>query len=209
MKATADMIDTVNTLKYPEHQSQWLDVMGVVRWQATGALEGESAVANATDTDTDALSSIDANAAQVSAPIDAPTSTAALPDALDVPAAVAAADYCVLGAAALTAQEAYLLAGMMLSVGAERAVYAYVADDLLESVLETGLAALPQVTMYALSAAHWRGLNDIPNTVALVALGAAVYETQWVLPTLEELMAEPLKKREAWQVLKKIKLSKA
>lgn len=209
MKATADMIDTVNTLKYPEHQSQWLDVMGVVRWQATGALEGESAVVNATDTDTDALSSIDANAAQVSAPIDAPTSTAALPDALDVPAAVAAADYCVLGAAALTAQEAYLLAGMMLSVGAERAVYAYVADDLLESVLETGLAALPQVTMYALSAAHWRGLNDIPNTVALVALGAAVYETQWVLPTLEELMAEPLKKREAWQVLKKIKLSKA
>ena len=97
----------------------------------------------------------------------------------------------------------------MLSVGAERAVYAYVADDLLESVLETGLAALPQVTMYALSAAHWRGLNDIPNTVALVALVAAFFETQWVVPTLEELMAEPLKKREAWQVLKKIKLSKA
>ena len=200
MKATTNMAETVNTLKYPEHQAEWLEAMGVLRWQATAAFEQVDAgeVVRVVE-----VSDAQANDAQAVAPMDSPVVVA-----VEWSAALLNADYAVFGAAALTAQEAYLLAGMMLSIGAKRTVYVYATDDALESMLATGLAALPTLSVCAVDAAQWRALSDLPETMVRLALGRGVYDAPWSVPTLAELIDEPLKKREAWQVLKKIKINK-
>lgn len=176
---------TTDILSYPQHHGAWLDAMGVSRWAFKGeAIETAGAV-------------LAEQAPIVIAPVAEAWSTS-----------IQTARYWVIGNAALNDAELALLAGMMAAIGAEAddVVYSFCGDALESSVQNTRVA-------------NWSRLNvqpvavfDNPPAVRVLMLGDDVAKTArgfdegktYRIPALSDILAQPLLKRDAWQVLKKM-----
>jgi DNA polymerase III psi subunit len=186
-------------LIYPEHHTVWLEAMGITRWQIKEPL---AQVTHSTNAVEKLLPNepIEKNVAEQDA----------MPEALEATHSILTpqiemAQYWVIGQQTLIPEEAYLLAGMMQAIGAQSVVFSHAADELLDSVMSTGLASWPRLVVQALPLG---GTLKVPETVKILILGETPLQLQaklWSLPSLSQLLAEPQLKREAWEILKKAK----
>lgn len=171
----------IETVTYPEHHAAWLEVMGVNRWQHREPIEVahiETGVEINEETQHNVLTAL--------------------------PERIQSARYWILGNAALTAEETFLLAGMMAAIKAQgdEVVYSHLADQLDFLQLDTGLATFPRLSVQTLP-----DLNvALPEGLKVLQLGDAIlsstHASMWRIPSLSGMLSTPLLKREAWQVLK-------
>jgi hypothetical protein len=181
-------------LTYPEHHVAWLEAMGVTRWQANKPFMKTAAL------ETPIASSTMHNRT-VELVTEQPIPQSSLTPQIEM------ASYWVIGAQPLIPAEAYLLAGMMQAIDAKAVVFSHPADELAQSVMQTGLASWTRLIVQALPLT---GLFVVPETVKVLFLGDALFEhaaKSWCLPTLNELLSEPMRKRDAWEILKKAKIA--
>ena len=181
-------------LTYPEHHVAWLEVMGVTRWQAnkpfmtTAALEIPIAINTMHNRTVELVK-------------EKPIPKTSLPLQIEM------ASYWVIATQPLIPAEAYLLAGMMQAIDAKAVVFSHPSEELAQSVVQTGLASWPRLIVQALPLT---GLFVVPETVKILFLGDALFDhaaKSWCLPTLNELLSEPMRKRDAWEILKKAKIA--
>jgi DNA polymerase III psi subunit len=187
---------TESTLTYPEHHAAWLEAMGVTRWQAKRPLV--MAAESQTITENFAENRIALNS-------DSEPSTDNLTTSSVLSPQIEMADYWVVAQQPLNPAEAYLLAGMMQAIHAKAVVFSHPADELLHSVMQTGLASWPRLVVQGLPFAE---SFVVPKNVKVLFLGEQLFEHKaqsWCLPTLAELLSEPMRKRDAWEVLKQAK----
>jgi hypothetical protein len=188
---------------HPEQHAQWLNQMGITRWHATGAI--------ALDTSESTAPIIAAPTETPTAPVPAPI--AAEPQTYALPSAVRAAQYWLVGQSELDAPSASLLAHILKAIGAtiEQVVYsfssAHHATEPASKTVVTGVPSFSNILSIALPADALTRAIDLPSTTQLIFLGAT--ETAWnapqtKTPSLADMLAQPLKKRDAWQALKEI-----
>ncbi|TDR32209.1 hypothetical protein [Hydromonas duriensis] len=162
-------------LTYPEYHPEWLDVMGITRWQSKLI------------------------ASQSDAQVDTPETTP-----VELPECIKTARYWVLGAQGLTAEESYLLAGMMAAIHAKNTevVYSHKAEQVNTIEQNTGLPSFERLQVQTVSDLA----VSIPEQLKVLLLGDVVLPNAhahvWRIPSLGAILDTPLLKREAWQALK-------
>lgn len=174
--------------------------MGITRWHATGAIA----------LDADLPAPIVADETVTLNPIPTP---AIEPQTYALPSAVRAAQYWLIGQSELDAPSANLLAHILNAIGAsiEQVVYSFVSEqhatEPASKTVVTGVPSFSNILSIALPADALARAIELPDTTQLIALGVSTPQwngAQTQIPSLADMLAQPLKKRDAWQVLKKI-----
>lgn len=187
----------MNQLNYPEQHGAWLAEMGVTRWQATRAMPPLETHEQSAPTMTEVTNNI------------VPITQASSDASYDWPASVSTARYWVVSSSALKPSDAYLLAGMMQAIGAQTDEVLYSCITTEQEVLQqqaTGLPTWPSLRIQTISTHALDAELLLPESVQFMVLGTLAHQWQIPfesLPSLAEMQEQPLRKREAWQVLKK------
>lgn len=186
--------------QYPEQHAQWLNQMGITRWHATGAI--------ALDADLPAPIVADETVTPAATP-----TPAIEPPTYPLPSAVRAAQYWLIGQSELDAPSANLLAHILNAIGAsiEQVVYSFASEhhatEPASKTVVTGVPSFSNILSIALPADALARAIELPDTTQLIALGVSTPQwngAQTQTPSLADMLAQPLKKRDAWQGLKKI-----
>lgn len=170
--------------RYPEAHDAWLYAMGIdVRWRHRSGL------------------------AEAGAVVDAPV--------VELPECIAQSRYWVLGEQPLTDAQAYLLAGMMWAIGVQSdtdCIYSHVAESTqtMPQSVETSLPALPAINSLAVEPILLQNAVDELGYSTVIALGDVLMSGQTHeriirTPSLQAMIDNPLLKKEAWTVLKKLR----
>ena len=169
--------------RHPQAHDAWLYAMGIdVRWRHRSGLSDEVA-------------------------LDAP--------ALELPECIAQSRYWVLGEQPLTDAQAYLLAGMMWAIGAQNTTdctYSHATDSTQTTpkTIATGLPALAIINTLAVEPTLLQIPVDALDTITFIVMSDALmagqtHERLLRVPSLQAMIDNPLLKKDAWAVLKKLR----
>ena len=169
--------------RHPQAHDAWLYAMGIdVRWRHRSGLSDEVA-------------------------LDAP--------ALELPECIAQSRYWVLGEQPLTDAQAYLLAGMMWAIGAQNTTdctYSHATDSTQTTpkTIATGLPALAIINTLAVEPTLLQIPVDALDTITFIVMSDALmagqtHERLLRVPSLQAMIDNPLLKKDAWVVLKKLR----
>ena len=170
--------------RHPQAHDAWLYAMGIdVRWRHRSGL-------------------VEAGAA-----VDAPV--------VELPECIAQSRYWVLGEQPLNDAQAYLLAGMMWAIGTQDTTdctYSHATDSTQTTpkTIATGLPALAIINTLAVEPALLQIPVDALHTTTLIVMSDALmagqtHERLLRVPSLQAMIDNPLLKKDAWVVLKKLR----
>ncbi|MCE1160557.1 MAG: hypothetical protein LWW74_05050 [Burkholderiales bacterium] len=169
--------------RHPEAHDAWLYAMGIdVRWRHRSGLSDEVA-------------------------LDAP--------ALELPECIVQSRYWVLGEQPLTDAQAHLLVGMLWAIGAQDTTdctYSHVTDSTQTTpqTIATGLPTLAIINTLAVEPVLLQIPVDALHTTTLIVMSDALmagqtHERLLRVPSLQAMIDNPLLKKDAWAVLKKLR----
>lgn len=176
----------MTNLNYPEHHDVWLSEMGITRWQATKI-----------------LNHVEPDAVEAE-------SLTVFDSIYDLPHSIVSSRYWVVSRATLDSSDAYLLAGMMKSIGAntDDVIYSYVTTAAQEELLQqaTGLPSWSVLKIQTIKEQALSSDLSLPDSLQVFVVGDLTH--QWhakidSLPSLSDMQKQPSLKRDAWQILKK------
>ena len=171
--------------RHPEAHDAWLYAMGIdVRWRHRSGLTEVGAVV-------DTL-------------------------VVEVPECIRQASYWLIGERALSDAQAYMLAGILWAIGVQSAadcIYSHPQDGGTQSVpnaVLTGLSVLPTINTLAVEPILLQNVvDDIQNTTLIVlgdvAIVGQTHKQTIRVPSLQAMIDNPLLKKDAWAVLKKLR----
>ena len=170
--------------RHPQAHDAWLYAMGIdVRWRHREGLADGGMTADAS--------------------------------ALELPECIAQSRYWVLGEQPLTDAQAHLLAGILWAIGAQDATdcaYSHAADSTQTTpkTIATGLPALAIINTLAVEPTLLQIPVDALHTTTLIVMSDTLmagqtHERLLRVPSLQAMIDNPLLKKQAWAVLKKLR----
>lgn len=225
---------TIESLKqYPEHHASWLEVMGVSMWvernpqyrpvvkdmpsQAVSEMskiESELQKNIENQSDVSVVNLETEQPVELAQPLELPESVVSTVTPsitlLDLPDRIQTAQFWVLGEGELTAEQLYLLAGMLKAIGASHTdvVYSYVVSNPVSATsIATGLGIWPSLYVQPIEGLSSYDLGSWSGNTRLLSLGLeSIHPMTSVLPSLQKMIEQPELKKHAWQVLRKHKV---